>query len=588
MPKLIQENRTAWDKLGDLKSMKNPNPEDIERQKECIKKTEKQIQEASFNTDLFFREIGYLYETIIILNKDSGTLGLPAEEDIIHVCASLFIEGNSLELIDGEGFYMPERWIRRVFKKVSDIIGTQNVFTLSVLGLQSSGKSTLLNTMFGSQFPTSSGICTKGIQMHLLPLQRNHRFQFILILDTEGLRSPELSDGKYDIDNQLATVITGIGDTTVLNIMRENSSFVSDILQVVVHAFLCLKLADSNIDIRKSCSFIHHNVTSVTAQDKMRPAIFHLMSTLVSVTKEAAEMEGISDISEFNQIIQINMSSQVWFLPNLWQGFTPMSRINSEYSGQVADIKCKLIEQATYDTRKAYGSLNGVISQTRDLWKGILSEDFVFCFRNSLEIRAYNLLENKVLHWSSEMQCFLQEKCVETSQKEFAKCGNQKKLNDAAIKVNTILLDLLLSKKIDIAQQMEAFFNKNDFGETVRQWKNITKHEFDKTCNEILSSCEKETERFRAKKSFEIFQTTNSFEHEDKLHKKSMKLAKSLHDPSIRPDEIDRQIEMIWHEFIKEIRGKDQVPMVYFFRQRLYELFRNEQSLLELIKQKIL
>jgi predicted GTPase len=36
------------------------------------------------------------------------------------------------------------------------------------MGVQSSGKSTLLNTMFGIQMRTSVGQCTRGVNMQLL------------------------------------------------------------------------------------------------------------------------------------------------------------------------------------------------------------------------------------------------------------------------------------------------------------------------------------------------------------------------------------------------------------------------------------
>ena len=76
--------------------------------------------------------------------------------------------------------------------------GTSNpqVFVLSVLGLQSTGKSTLMNTLFGVQFSVSAGRCTRGAFMQLLPvhssLQRKCKYQYFLIIDTEGLRAPEL------------------------------------------------------------------------------------------------------------------------------------------------------------------------------------------------------------------------------------------------------------------------------------------------------------------------------------------------------------------------------------------------------------
>ncbi|XP_053390565.1 interferon-induced very large GTPase 1-like [Mercenaria mercenaria] len=584
LPQLIKENRTAWTRMGDIKSKSNPNSEDIAIQRESIKRTENQIQEASFSIELLFHEIGHIYDTIIILRKDSTSVELPSVKTMLEVCASLFVEGNTLELIDGEAFHMSQHWIGKVFEKVSEIMGSPKVLTMSILGIQSSGKSTLLNTMFGSQFPTSVGRCTKGIQMKLLPLRIDNLFQYILVLDTEGLRAPDDSDEKCNFDNQMATIITGLGDITVMNVMGENAMAIRDILQVVVHAFLRLKLADPNIDLRKRCTFIHHNVSSVMALDKMRPSVSKLMEILDSVTKDAAEMEGIADVVEFNQIIQFDMTSQVWFLPNLLEGCPP--RIKCEYSSQAADIKSKLLQLAISDTEKSYGSLNDVIMHARDLWKGVLTEDFVFYFRNSEEIRAYNLLESKILHWLSELQCFCRKKCVETSQEVFQKCSEQQELEGATEAANELIFDDLHKKEIEVKLEIDKCFNENEFKNAICRWKDETTARFEYTCMDLRNSIKKETERFRQKRSIEIFQNSNRAEHEDKLHKKSVKLAKDAKDLSV--EEINKQFENIWQEFVKEIENKSHVPTICIFKKRLHEMYKNDASLHGLIDEQTL
>ena len=44
-----------------------------------------------------------------------------------------------------------------------------SVYVLSVLGIQSTGKSTLLNTVFGIQFSVGAGRCTRGAFIQLIP-----------------------------------------------------------------------------------------------------------------------------------------------------------------------------------------------------------------------------------------------------------------------------------------------------------------------------------------------------------------------------------------------------------------------------------
>ena len=61
-----------------------------------------------------------------------------------------------------------------MFQEIGNIVGVnKKVYIVSILGIQSSGKSTLLNTMFGLQFPVSAGRCTKGAFMQLVPIDQS-------------------------------------------------------------------------------------------------------------------------------------------------------------------------------------------------------------------------------------------------------------------------------------------------------------------------------------------------------------------------------------------------------------------------------
>ena len=71
-----------------------------------------------------------------------------------------------------------------------------------VIGPQSSGKSTLMNYAFGTQFFTSARRCTKGVYFTLLEfpedIPNEAGVKWMLVLDTEGLQSPERIDNEYD------------------------------------------------------------------------------------------------------------------------------------------------------------------------------------------------------------------------------------------------------------------------------------------------------------------------------------------------------------------------------------------------------
>jgi ABC-type lipoprotein export system ATPase subunit len=79
---------------------------------------------------------------------------------------------------------MPQNIMKKVFISFPD-----NCLVLAIIGPQSSGKSTLLNFLFGCDFATSEGRCTRGVYGTYFRLNNNRMVNFdgIFVIDTEGL-----------------------------------------------------------------------------------------------------------------------------------------------------------------------------------------------------------------------------------------------------------------------------------------------------------------------------------------------------------------------------------------------------------------
>ena len=105
--------------------------------------------------------------------------------------------------------------------------------------------------MFGVQFAVSAGRCTRGTYFQLLKLDdklsTETNCDYVLVIDTEGLRAPELSDqDTQQHDNELATLVIGLASVTIINIFGEVSADIDDILQTTVHAFIRMKKVSLN------------------------------------------------------------------------------------------------------------------------------------------------------------------------------------------------------------------------------------------------------------------------------------------------------------------------------------------------------
>ena len=106
------------------------------------------------------------------------------------------------------------------------------LFVVSIMGAQSTGKSTLLNYLLGSNFRVSAGRCTKGLNATLFETDVKGAEE-MLLLDSEGLFSTERTDPKFD--RRLATFCVAVSNFLIINIKGELSTDVQHVLETVVY-----------------------------------------------------------------------------------------------------------------------------------------------------------------------------------------------------------------------------------------------------------------------------------------------------------------------------------------------------------------
>ena len=98
----------------------------------------------------------------------------------------------------------------------------KNLIVITVLGPQSSGKSTLLNYLFGSKFSVSDGRCTKGLNAMLLRTDFEGT-QEILVLDSEGLFSIDVVRDDPNYDKYIVIFCMAVSNILLVNMKGELS-----------------------------------------------------------------------------------------------------------------------------------------------------------------------------------------------------------------------------------------------------------------------------------------------------------------------------------------------------------------------------
>ncbi|KAK7901609.1 hypothetical protein WMY93_018378 [Mugilogobius chulae] len=176
---------------------------------------------------------------------------------------------------------------------------------------------------------------------------------------------------------------------TLVNIFGENLSEMQDVLQIVVQAFMRMK----KVKLSPSCVFVHQNVSDVSAVEKNMDGKRKLLDKLDKMTQLAATEE-------------VSLG-----------GNSSMAPPNQGYSESVQDLRKFILSKASNSPGV---TLSAFRSKVHDLWNALLNENFVFSFKNTLEIAVYRKLEKKAREGVEKRKAEFEERFLEES-KELAR-----------------------------------------------------------------------------------------------------------------------------------------------------------------------
>ncbi len=404
LPNLQEKCSIAREKL---QNKKITDKSELKRIRNELEQHDQELINASFGVEHIFRELGQMYECAMDLQKYAGPDLVKEVQRLCEVAAHLLLSGFPLEIIDGDAAHVPLKWVTGILdhvKKSSKISKQAKLAVLSVLGIQSTGKSTLLNTLFGIRFAVSAGRCTRGAYCQLLPVKSiRAKCDYMLVIDTEGLRAPELDyQQTAQHDNELATLVIGLAGATIINISGEVVADVNDILQTSVHAFIRMK----SVKLKPSCHFVRHHVIDVAA-NKTNEGIQRFQQTLDEITVSAAKTENLSGKYKFfSDVIAFDNKKDVQNFPNLWLGNPPMTPVNPAYCEAALKLKSKFIRLAD-ESPDYICSINDFNTRLSKLWDAVLQENFLFNLKNALEAEAFANLDAEYGKWSWRLQLLM-------------------------------------------------------------------------------------------------------------------------------------------------------------------------------------
>ncbi|XP_050983431.1 interferon-induced very large GTPase 1 isoform X2 [Labeo rohita] len=536
---LLHKYDEKWSTVLNLKKKHDKSPQMTAAQVELERVSEK-LQAATFGLEHILREIAQIYESCSSVRKNKKDLKFNFSS-LPSLAAEMMISGLPLELMDGDAAHVPLIWVTAVLDALIQKLGDKRVYVLSVLGIQSSGKSTMLNAMFGLQFAVSAGRCTRGAFMQLVrvseEMKSQLRFDYILVVDTEGLRALELAGrSTRNHDNEMATFVVGLGNMTLINIFGENTAEMQDILQIVVQAFMRMK----KVRLNPSCMFVHQNVSDITAGEKNMEGRRRLQEKLDEMTKLAAKEEDC-DTEFFSDIIAFDVQNDVKYFSQLWEGSPPMAPPNPDYSRNIQELKETILKKAS--------NSNGItLSQFRmrinDLWNALLNENFVFSFKNTLEIAVYRKLETMYSDWTWSLRSAM----LSVEDKFYNRVTN----GNITVHESDLLADMKMAKE-QVEKSMMSYFEGDKDKDILCQWRGRFETRIKDLHDDLVKGTKRKLdEAIEQKKAREQLDKRRT-EYENKLFSRSKELALSLRNTGTDENMLNKEFDTMWSKWVTEM-----------------------------------
>ncbi|XP_068178466.1 up-regulator of cell proliferation-like [Antennarius striatus] len=341
------------------KELRQTFPKDME----AIAEVGKQISVVSLRLGHFFRECGQLFECVSYLPEYSRQR--KTVERLPALFAQMLLDGFPLELVDGDTANIPMKWITEVLTELHHIMQSNSKLkVIAILGAESSGKSTLLNNMFGVRFAVGKGACTRGAFLQLIVVGNDARQELgcdcIVIIDTEGLKPHQTAqdDHSHERDKEVASLAVGLSDAVIVCVSGDDSSQ-RDVLEMALHAWTRLEV----VGRKPQCHFVQTNMCEIPAVGKKKGK--EVLELLLKIIQKDTRMKE-ANITTISDVMEVDSDTLLWHIPPIWRGSPPMAPLSDDYSETVQALKKRLIK--ALKKRHERRDLIHLITQVESVW----------------------------------------------------------------------------------------------------------------------------------------------------------------------------------------------------------------------------
>ena len=281
--------------------------EEYKLHQKCIAKLKNQLSNVCLTIGLFSDEIFALYEYLPKLFESANLT-----EQLARKFAELMCKGFSFHVLRGRPLRCSSKLIQLSLQYVNSSTNKAPL-VLTIIGEQSSAKSSLMNATFGCNCRVTAGRCTLGMYLSVV----RWRHQTIVILNIEGLLSLEESGSIFD--NQMVSLAMLSSHLILINHKGEFSSNLEHLIRMSFYAKLQIRS-----HLKPKLLFMLHGQVDTTAPEifcrqllKLKESLYNGSQFLKSSIEDEIEINDEDVIllpdpfsGDYNTILQIEQTWQ--------------------------------------------------------------------------------------------------------------------------------------------------------------------------------------------------------------------------------------------------------------------------------------
>ncbi|CAG8676061.1 interferon-induced very large GTPase 1-like [Rhizophagus irregularis DAOM 181602=DAOM 197198] len=304
------------------------------------------------------------------------------------------LEGEPLQFLDGLSLRsLPTKFLSCVLGKLMTNV-ERRLIVISVIGLESSGKSTLLNYLFHCGFATSASRCTKGVYMSYRTANFEGNTIDLLILDSEGMASTtqKYITHRTNFDKKITLLALMCSQNIIIN-TKGLTSDIGDILEVSSWHLDALRHRQSKPRLH---FVLRDMIGMIEAQE---PAFKDIVDGL---KKMFEQIPGCVDtLEDFMSVEQ----QDIHLLENAFSSYPDefRSRTNSigktetinlpaeVFSTRISNLRQSLLKSALLrkNTSEQFTNVQGFIPYMKTVWGKINTYGSFLHFKNFKEIQEW-------------------------------------------------------------------------------------------------------------------------------------------------------------------------------------------------------